>query len=538
MATYNTIIERLASVRLEAEKMMKIAGTPGAAISVIHEGTLIHSAYIGQRDIEKNLPVNEETIFPCASLTKAVVSAAVALTIEDGAFGWDTPVKDILPDFHTRDDTLHQLMTPVDCLSHRAGMQSSLYWLGSQNNVLISEENSMNLINDLQRYKGFRDEYLYNNLGYEIAAHLLTRASGEPWAQVLHKRIFEPLHMTRTGTHAYFINDDNVAKTYGTLDDASNIEVTPMLSGDNTVGGPGSAMRSCTKDLIKLYTSFLEAGRHQFDTGSTETPGSPLRQVPFLWSSKITMNSISFHETTYALGWARVQTPGPMGAIGLNPDLLKPKPMPQVAQGHPSTLLLYHQGCMPGNLAFIVLIPETRGAVLVLTNSSALNDTADWLGQLYLEAYLGVIKKNDYLALAKETAANALKWYPRLVDELERTRIPNTRSREYADYTGTFYNDARTMMIKIFLDPDGSLQLSFQGLENEKFGLTHYNYDVFTWLVTRNEFARRARFPNFDAQYPAYFKISFYAHSETNLITYLTWWHDRWLPEPERFTKE
>lgn len=118
-----------------------------------------------------------------------------------------------------------------------------------------------------------------------------------------------------------------MAKTYEALDDASVAEVVPMLSGENR---------------------------------DTSMPESPLKQVSFLFSRKIAMNAVSLHETSYAIGWARVQTPGPMGAIGLNADLLHPKPTPEVARGHASHLILYHQGMMPGNLAAVNLVPSTQ----------------------------------------------------------------------------------------------------------------------------------------------------------------------------------
>ncbi|KAL5085888.1 hypothetical protein Trisim1_009802 [Trichoderma cf. simile WF8] len=516
---------RVESVLPTAKRLMQIAGTPGAAIAIIHNGKHIHSEYIGYRDQELKLPVTEATIFPCASLTKAVVSAAMAICVEGGKLGWDTPIMDILPDFSTKSDILRNHMTTVDCLSHRAGMQSSLYWLGSMNNVLVSKENM----------KPFRNDYLYNNLGYEIASHVLEQVTGEPWDQILHSEIFQPLGMSRTGTrHSFSQGDDDVVKAYQALDDASVVEVVPMLSGGDTVGGSGSAMRSCIRDLVKLYTAFIESGQDQFENHTTSTLGSPLKQVLFLFSPQISMNPISRRETSYALGWARVQTPGPMGAIGLNPDLLKPKPMPEVARGHSSELILYHQGMMPGNLAAINLVPSTKGAVIVLTNSLALNDTADWLGQLYLEAYLGVVHRNDYIALSEETVEATLSWHSDVLAELEKDRIAETVARNLSEYTGRCFNEAGTMMIEILLGSgnEPALSLAFQGLESEIYPLMHYHDDVFTWLVTRNEFARRGRFLMRGLNNAEYFKISFGPGS-----TYLTWWHDPCLEEPERFIR-
>ncbi|KAF3074082.1 hypothetical protein CFAM422_003842 [Trichoderma lentiforme] len=485
---FNIIKAKVKGVLPTAKRLVQIAGTPGAAIAIIHNGKHIHSEYIGYRDQELKLPVTDATIFPCASLTKAVVSAAMAICVEGGKPGWDTPIKDILPDFRTNSDILRNHMTAMDYLSHRAGMQSSLYWLGSMNNVLVSKENSMNLINDLKQVKPFRNDQ----------------------------------------------GDDDVAKTYQALDDASVVEVVPMLSGGDTVGEPGSAMRSCIRDLVKLYTAFIESGQDQFENHTTSTLGSPLKQVPFLFSPQISMNPISRHETSYALGWARVQTPGPMGAIGLNPDLLKPKPMPEVARGHPSELMLYHQGMMPGNLAAVNLVPSTKGAVIVLTNSLALNDTADWLGQLYLEAYLGVTQRNDYVALSEETVEATRSWYSDVSAQLEKDRIPGTVARNPSEYTGRYSNEAGTMMIEILLDSgsEPALSLAFQGLQSEMYPLTHYHDDVFTWLITRNEFAQRGRFLMRGLNNAEYFKINFGPGS-----TYLTWWHDPCLKEPERFIR-
>lgn len=153
-----TVKVKLEAVLPFAKHLMKIGGTPGAAIAIIDNGELIHSEFVGFRDVQEQLLLNDATIFPCASLIKAVISAAIGLCIEDGKFTWDTLVKHILPDFHTRSEILHHHITPMDCLSHRSGMQSSLYWLESMNKLLNSKENSMNFINDLKQVKPFRNE--------------------------------------------------------------------------------------------------------------------------------------------------------------------------------------------------------------------------------------------------------------------------------------------------------------------------------------------------------------------------------------------
>ena len=109
------------------------------------------------------------------------------------------------------------------------------------------------------------------------------------------------------------------------------------------------------------------------------TKDSPLKQVNHIESAKIPMGDPIFRETSYGFGWARVQLPGPMGDMGCNP-LLMPQDMPVVGKGAPSTLMCYHQGSLPGALAAVNLVPETESAIVVSSNSLALNDAPDWVG--------------------------------------------------------------------------------------------------------------------------------------------------------------
>ena len=104
---------------------MSIAGTVGLAPGVAHSDNLIHTANFGFRDYGSKLPVNDETIFPGCSLTKAMLSATMGLLVEEGALTWDTKVKDMLPTFHIRDEALQNFTTITDLLAHRTGMSAT-----------------------------------------------------------------------------------------------------------------------------------------------------------------------------------------------------------------------------------------------------------------------------------------------------------------------------------------------------------------------------------------------------------------------------
>ncbi|UKZ71025.1 uncharacterized protein TrAtP1_011993 [Trichoderma atroviride] len=103
-------------------KLMKIGGTPGASIGVLYGDKPAYVVQYGVRDVEAALPIDHETVFTAGSLTKALTAAAMGILIDEGQATWDTLVKDVLPSFKSRDETLQNHVTLTDILSHRTGM--------------------------------------------------------------------------------------------------------------------------------------------------------------------------------------------------------------------------------------------------------------------------------------------------------------------------------------------------------------------------------------------------------------------------------
>lgn len=467
-----------------------------------------------------------------------MVAAEIGMLVEDKEMDWNTPLKNILPEWHVEDPVVRNTVTIVDCLAHRTGLQMNNYWLESNNNIIIPLKDSMKFLNSLIPVKPFRGQFQYNNLGYEVAGHVIKKLSGMTWDQMLHSKIFEPLQMHRTGTHQNFCGPDNVSNSYGALSNGTSVRIGDAQVGDNTVAGAAGGVRSCLNDMLKLMKVWLSTGEHQFSNRVTSTPGSPLKQASYIMSGQIPTESPSLYETSYALGWARTQLPGPMGVIGLNGAWLKGPSsasdgMPIVAKSAASQLVVYHQGSNPGVLAAVNLLPESQTAIVVLSNTLALNDCADWIGQLVLESLLDVKDKNDYLQIAKNTVAQALAWYPAMFRELRENRGTEF-PRNPHDYVGVYYNAPRTVHIDVTLDRQ-QLSIAFQGLEDEVWDLYPWKGDTFTWLPdSRDTIASRGRFT---FQSPDYYKIKF-GVSDLGNVERLTWVHEGWnIPEGEDFFK-
>ena len=357
---------------------MSIGGTPGLALGVVSLDKPVYYANYGFRDVDKELPVTQNTMFPACSLAKAVTSAAMGLLVDDNKATWDSPIHNLLPAFQSASPMLQENTTLVDILSHRTGMSwADNLILGTEGNVLLQGDDLIKFVNQLLLQCPFRAQFGYNNLHYELAGCVIEYLSGQSYAEFVHDRLFKPLGMDRTlvSTPSADLDPITILSTTTPLTMHLPFRSGFLGMGDNGYGAPSGGLRSTVEDLAKFYGAFFQGINNQFEDGAPSSGASILKQLPQVTSAKIAIDQPSKHESSYAYGWARVQLPCRMGQIGLNLGLL-PDGMPLVGKGT-SQLVIYHQGSLPGSLALAALLPEINSAVIVLTNSLALNDVAD-----------------------------------------------------------------------------------------------------------------------------------------------------------------
>ena len=82
---------------------------PGAAIAIAENGNLLWAGGFGYRDLARQIPADENTIFGIGSITKSFTALAIMQLAEAGKSGdrprlrLDDPVTRYLPKFRTPD---------------------------------------------------------------------------------------------------------------------------------------------------------------------------------------------------------------------------------------------------------------------------------------------------------------------------------------------------------------------------------------------------------------------------------------------------
>ena len=73
----------------------------GAAALVWRGGAVVQTATVGRRDLVSGLPVERDTIFRIASMTKPVTTVAALMLLDEGRFELDDPISQCAPELGT-----------------------------------------------------------------------------------------------------------------------------------------------------------------------------------------------------------------------------------------------------------------------------------------------------------------------------------------------------------------------------------------------------------------------------------------------------
>lgn len=251
----------------------------GAVTLVWHRGNVLQVNEIGQRDIEANLPMQRDTIFRIASMTKPVTVAAAMTLVEEGKLALTDPVSRWLPELAdmrvlidptgSLDNTVaaRRPITIDDLMTHRSGLAYGFSVGGpisrAYGQVSLRQDQDHWLAEvaalPLLHQPGERLTYSH---GTEVLGIALSRIEGKPLHVVLSERIFEPLAMTDTG---FFIAPEarGRAATMYRLDDAGTLQhdmMGPIPVKEPRFCQAGGGLVSTTDDYLRFARMLLGAG--------------------------------------------------------------------------------------------------------------------------------------------------------------------------------------------------------------------------------------------------------------------------------------
>ena len=357
-------------VRTLIHDTMKRRSIASMTVAVSKDGKIIWEESFGWADREKKIKATPDTIYPIASISKAMTATGLMVLSDHGRVDIDKPANDYLGEAKLvaylgkdSDATVRRVM------QHTAGLP--MYW-----NLYFEKEKSRppDIDESIKRYGILVTEpgevYEYSNLGYGIIDHLISRLSQKSYEEFMRTEVFEPLGMVQTSVLIDPSQKENVAQLYDELQ-------SPFPFWDCDHRG-ASSIFSSARDLIRFgmfHLKHLSSDQSQILSDATiDAMHKP---------TGISMPDVNIGAVEIGLGWAIV-------------DLY----------GH---RFLSATGGAPGVSCRLGLAPSENIAVAILCNSG-ISDSAEIWNLWYIEwsiyaALIPKLPKGIDIPLKKEAYA-------------------------------------------------------------------------------------------------------------------------------------
>ena len=231
--------EKLAEIDHVMQSFLDMRQLAGAVTIVARRGKVIQFKAYGKQDLAANKRMERDTIFRFYSMTKAVVSTAAMMLVEDGKLELDSPASNYisaLDRMKFKGEKTQRQITLRDLLRHTAGLPNNvttdrtLRTAGHPSLAASSLEEMMNRLGDVPlRYEpGAGWHYSFAS---DVVGRLVEIGANKPLDQALAEMLFVPLGMNDTGFHVPQEKWNRFTTAYG-----NNLQ--PIVSQQPGTSGP------------------------------------------------------------------------------------------------------------------------------------------------------------------------------------------------------------------------------------------------------------------------------------------------------------
>lgn len=324
-----------------AEALDRVSRAPdfvGLAVAIVRNGKVELLKTYGVRMAGAKEPVTPDTVFRLASLSKAFGATLAAMDVRAGKLAWTDKVIAGSPTFKLKSG-LEGEVTVEDVLSHRVGLPPFAYDDLLEHGVTPAEI--------LAKYADVKPAcaphacFNYENTTYNMIQPILEKLAGQPYAQLVRSRIFDPLGM-RTASVGWksLTSSINWAAPHRRKGDAwAPVPVKEPYYRVPAAGGVNASITDMTHWLAAQMGSNPQALPPEIvaelTTMRVATPMEGKRLRALGWPAR---------DTGYGLGWRSANYSG--------------------------TRVVYHSGSVEGFLGWVAWVPDRHVGIVVLSNTS------------------------------------------------------------------------------------------------------------------------------------------------------------------------
>ena len=429
-----------------AHEIQTRTGVPGMSIGVVLGDEVVYLNGMGLRQVGLAGPVDADTVFQVASLSKPIASTVMASVVGDRLASWDDPISMHDPDFAMARKFVTESVTLRDMFSHRSGLFDHagdlLEDLGFDRAAVLNRLRYVPLENN------FRAEYAYTNFGLTEAAVAAAAAANMTWDELSAERLYQPAGMLNTSSR---YSDYTAAPNHAVLHEKIADTWHALRTRDPDAQSPAGGVSSTARDMSRWLRLQLNNGMLDGQPVIASEPLAETHRPQII--SRAPSDPATDRASFYGLGWI-------------------------VSYGDQGEVTLSHSGAFSSGAATTAyLLPADKLGIVVLTNGAPVGAPEAVAASFLDLARFGTVQR-DYLQLLGPIFATLNR--PPYGNDIDWSKPP-AQPQPPSDlevYVGTYTNNFYGA-VQIQATGEG-LKIGL-GPKLQQFLMTHFDGDTFTY---------------------------------------------------------
>ncbi len=320
-------------------------GVPGAVVGIIEGNELRYANGFGVADPVTGAPMTPTTHVMIGSTGKSLTTLLMGTLVDDGLMTWDTPARELYPDFAVKDPALSEAITMRNLVCACTGVpRRDLELIFNASEQAAAD--TVAALADFEFFTDFGEAFQYSNQmvatgGYIAGATAVADAPDleSAYAEALQTRVLDPIGMENTTVSFEAVQArDNYATPHTQMLDGSYQPISLAMESVLAPVTPAGAHWSTLEDMAKYMITELQEG--VAPTGRRVISVENLKET---WKPQIAVSN----DVGYGLGW-----------------------LISAYNGQP---VISHDGNTMGFTSGFTFLPGRDMGIIVLTNGRATN---------------------------------------------------------------------------------------------------------------------------------------------------------------------
>ncbi len=313
------------------------SGAVGGALVITYKGQIAMLKCFGERKVGENNPVNKNTIFRLASVSKTITGVLAGILTSENKINLDDKVVDYLPGFKLRLPESTNSITIRNLLSHTSGLVAHAYDIMVEDHVPLNQ--IIPRLNEVEIISPPGLTYAYQNVMFSLFDPIVAAKTHLSFQQNLNEKVFKPFGMKDASIDfESFRNNENKAFPHQKTE--SGFAAT-QLNDRYYNTAPAAGINASISDLAHFLIAISEKDDDLFSNEARKIVFTPQVETPL--------------KRTYYKNWDKIDSK----QYGIGWRIIKYK----------DHTIVNHGGYVSGYQSEIAVCEKEEIGIAVLTNS-------------------------------------------------------------------------------------------------------------------------------------------------------------------------